>query len=177
MKIEMNIRPSFGRHARYDCRIIVVVVVVVTGKRGHRVYVSRDDVAEEPRMSQFRAAGVVAPDHRQPVPRRVPPSVMFYAGCGTAQGQRRRGVSISRSRAHPGIPDSSHCFHHLTAPRREKWNWNARGLNEAYDSSKDKIVATCHRGQRSATGNFVILIEAAWLKYYLISSKISHKIF
>lgn len=101
MKIEMNIRPSFD--ALYGRRI----VVVVTGKRGHRVYVSRDDVAEEPRMSQIRAARVVAPDHRQPVLHRVHRRLCTPVA---EHGRRRgkgRGVSISRSRAHPGIPGLS----------------------------------------------------------------------
>lgn len=141
MKIEMNIRPLFGR---YDCRIIVVVV---TGKRGHRVYASRDDVAEEPRMSQFRAAGVVAPDHRQPGATSGAPSVM-YAGWGTGQREKRRGWGEGvrfRDRARIRESPARHCFHHLTygqSSRRESKNENEmrEEQNEMYDNSKDKIL-------------------------------------
>lgn len=85
MKIEMNIRPSFGRrqHA-LRCRN-----VAVTGKQGHYVYTSRDDVVEEPRMSQFRAAGVVAPDHRQSVPHRVHRRLCTYIHTSVAERSRR----------------------------------------------------------------------------------------
>lgn len=86
---------------RRGCRSIAV-----TGKRGHRVYASGDDIVEEPRMSQFRAAGVVAPDYRQPVHR------VRWRLCTSNEEERKRkrrrrkrgvGLSISRSRAHPGI--------------------------------------------------------------------------
>lgn len=82
---------------RRGCRSIAV-----TGKRGHRVYASGDDIAEEPRMSQFRAARVVAPDCRQPVHR------VRWRLCTSNREERKREkkrgvVSISRSRAHPGI--------------------------------------------------------------------------
>lgn len=139
------------RAALYGCRI--VVVVVVTGKRGHRVYASRDDVAEEPRMSQFRVAGVVAPDHRQPVLHRVHRRLctsVAERGRRRSKGRRRGGgVSISRSRAHPGIPGLS-----LFSPLDV---WTARVRRDA--SRKMKIKCRYVRLKwRSIVANFEILI-------------------
>lgn len=162
MKIEMNIRLSFGRYARYDCRIIVVVVVVVvTGKRGHRVYVSRDDVAEEPRMSQFRAARVVAPGAT--VSRcRVG---CHHRLCTTPVAERREeerggggeGGFRFRDRARIRESPGSSLFSPFDVWTARKMKPNRAGLNGTYDGSKNKTVATCHREQRSAIGNFVTI--------------------
>lgn len=131
MKIEMNIRPSFGRHG---CRI----VVAVTGKRGHRVYASRDDVVEEPRMSQFRATGVVAPDHCQPVPHRV--HRRLYT---PVTGQRRSEEIRFRDRARIRESPARHCFHHSTLVQTsvetsQKMKMKCACGTKRNDNSKDK---------------------------------------
>lgn len=87
-KIEMNIRPSSEHDSHRGCRS-----VVVTGKRGHCVYHSRDDVVQKSRgCPSFVPQGSLHPT-----------AVSRCIGCTGGYIRRERGVSISWSRTHPEI--------------------------------------------------------------------------
>jgi len=100
----MNIRPSFGRRG---CRI------VVTGKRGHRVYASRDDVVEETedvpvscrggRCTRAPSAGATS----------GAPAVMYTPVTERDRGGARGRFDFAIARA-SGESSARHCFHRST---------------------------------------------------------------